>query len=39
MEKVAFQWVFSQAIQILIGIEWLQLIKMVMTDGDMNEIV
>ena len=38
-EKVAFQWVFSQAILTLLGKEWLQWIKIMMTDGDMNEIV
>ena len=37
--KTAFKWVFSIAIPALVGEEWLKYIKMVMTDGDMNEIV
>ena len=37
--KIAFKSVVSVAIPTLVGEEWLKWIKMVMIDGDMNEIV
>ena len=37
--KITFKWVLSVAIPTLVGEQWLKQIKMVMTNGNMNEIV